>query len=532
LEELAAARISKKAFPYLIGLGILVCVLLTLSAHEMIDAFMYPRLAYGELLRNQGYLELIKLDRTPLGDPGGVRVYELIIVMIIKVTGISGPELAFLPIGGVIVALTYFVLARKLFLSSVVALALALTLTLEPSFSQSMYSVGYHAWVFPLYCVALLSFFDMVTSQRKSSFICMLLSFSATQYIHPVATIWIMLIPLSFLAASVVRKEASARPRFLKSSVLIVFLCFVIINFITTDTLSAFVDSAVKAGADLPKMLTTFVSRVVSTVIKSETPQGTVHLQESRPTIVGVFELAFHLATITPVALYFLLSLITRVRKRKDKKGHNLKEMDLLIWIGSITSLITIVVYLLIAGYPGTKYNLFFFPIISTGAIWVLTRKSRRALVFFVLALVMLNSSKFALLSNGIFTNPSYSSRQGDSEWLLASLGKNTTILSDFTTCGVLELSWSALGYDPSNVRSITYRIYQCLNASDYSRSECSFLQDSRTLLAVDETTLTEHFYADNWQLAPPLSPALENKVFNKIHDGNIIIFSITNTTK
>lgn len=525
-------RTLRKALPYCIGVGLLAFIWFILSTNEMIDAFLYPRLAYGELLRNRNRLEIIRLDRTPLGDPGGVPFYELLILILIKVTGISGAQLALLPIGGIIVAFTYFALSKRFFASGIIALILTLTLCYEPSFFASMYNVGYHAWAFSLYSVAMLSFINLMAKRRRSNIICLLLLSVAIQFIHPVAALWVILIPLSFAVAYLF--EQKDRPTFFSiRSALVIFSCLLIINFVTTNSLNAFVKTSGRVGLNLQQMFETFIERIISTVIKSKPSGSPIHIQELRSPIVGLTELAYHFVTITPVVAYLLVSVIARMRKSKGKKfARKFNVKNLLVWVGATTSIVTVLVYLQIAGYPGTKYNLFFFPLVSTGAIWLLTRKSKRIIMLFIFVLLSINLSKFALVSNGIFASTRYSSMQEDTEWLLANLCQNTTILSDFPTCGIIELSWSALGYVPLNVRSITLRKYSCLYTSDYSCAECSFLRSSYTLMAVNERALQMPFYADNWQLAPPLSPLLENKTFHRIHDGKIIVFVISNSTR
>jgi hypothetical protein len=161
-----------------------------------------------------------------------------------------------------------------------------------------------------------------------------------------------------------------------------------------------------------------------------------------------------------------------------------------------------------------------------------MTRKSRRKIVLlFALALLSINLAKLLFSSSAMFTGPIYSSEQESSKWLLYNSNKNTTILSDFSTCGLLELGWSTQGDNSSNIRSITSKIYTCMNNSDYSSPECSFIRTSYTLLAISRTTLRNFFYTDNWQLAPPLSSQVLDG-FDRIHDGEIIVCVMTNATR
>jgi hypothetical protein len=282
----------------------------------------------------------------------------------------------------------------------------------------------------------------------------------------------------------------------------------------------------------LQEMLRNVVDKITSSIFRSEDWSQAIQIQELASPEVARLQLAYHIITVVPIVLYFLVQLSKSImRKRKSEVSRN-NERNLLVWVGVVTSLLTILVYLQVAGYPGTKYNLFFFPIVATSAFSLLSKRSKHMVLIFVLVLLMVNASKLALASDYMLTRYSrYSSIQIGAEWLLKNGGQTSMILSDFRTSGAITLRWSTDGYVASNVRSITLRLYEYLRTSSlYSDPACSFLSNSsHTLLVVDEKALHEPFYADNWQFAPPLSSLLENKTFNRIYDGKIIIFDISN---
>ena len=525
----------KSLILFCFGLSLMLFVWFVLSTKEIIDPFLYPRLVYGELMRNEGKLASFVLDRTTVGRLDRAPFFELLIVILIKIGGFTGYQLAFLPIGGILVALSYFVLSRRLFRSNALALMLTLTLMYEPALEQSMYNVYYEGIAFTIYLVAIFSCIGLVIQRKRAYFVCLLLLFIGAQYIHPIFAPWILALFLAYIVAYLFKqvRKSILNPR--RAWALI--FCLLTIHLATSDWFFYYLVMN-RDVLSLQQVISLFVERVMSVGTRSKeltTVTEYIHIQELGSPYLAQLQLVYHLLTITPVVVYFLF-MFKDVKSRHSSNllKSNWEQQKLVLWGAGVTSLLNVLLYVFFVGYPGTKYNLFFFPIPATLALFFILKKSKRTrtrakpiIWVFLLLLLVVNAGKFSLAINETLAIPEpYSSVQVGADWILKNNRERGIILSDFPTSGAIALRLSMKGHVPTNVRSITTKIYESLRNSSYSDLKISFLLNSSSTLVMGEKTLSIPFYADNYWFVPPLNSVIEQRFFDKIYDGPVVMFT------
>lgn len=157
-----------------------------LSVNQAIDPYFCTTLGT--------VIESMKNGRISIAEFGGFQYdpdesghlgYQAVIMSISAVAGVDPVTVAFLPIGGFLVPLTFFVLARRVLKSTLIAALLAILIAYDPSMLPGHYSVFAYAWERPLLFTFVFAILvTMQGNRRLSGHLLMIVIFFGTFSIY------------------------------------------------------------------------------------------------------------------------------------------------------------------------------------------------------------------------------------------------------------------------------------------------------------------------------------------------------------
>ncbi|NLX09216.1 MAG: hypothetical protein GXY36_06135 [Chloroflexi bacterium] len=183
-------HVSQSLFILLIAL---LCLLpgYLFSRLYVTDGFLYQIIAYVQLSSPHDHLEIFTRGNYSFGFVEFLPGYPMTLSLYARMTGMAAPQVHFVPIAAVFLPLSYFVLARGLFQSTVIAGLFALYGVFDIG-QASHYNMFAYTWSNLLY-IGFLVFLLRAARYRQGADILMLfLLFAGSLFMHYAATMWMV----------------------------------------------------------------------------------------------------------------------------------------------------------------------------------------------------------------------------------------------------------------------------------------------------------------------------------------------------
>jgi len=406
---------------------------LYLTRIRLVDPFFWWPLSDVAIAVNHGQMSSISAD---------MPAYPIIIYILSSISGLPPMEFSYLPVGAMITPICYFVLAKRLFKSELVAFSLATYSAWDFSIYSGNFNAFAYAWTTPLFI--LLLFFMMLYFLNRTRPLrnvqAILLIFLATYFLHPTYAMWVVMsIVLARIALVNFGARKGARNTVGKGTYLAVSL---VTMFLAFNRLFYDVYLKVVVNVDMESVSDGFMSTIRSFIGLSQVSPMEPHmLPTGAPTqIIGY-------ATFVRTGLILLfvlcgLGLSYRDSQRRRTRTQRGVDFDsVLVSSIIIVGVIHVIGYALY-GHMSLRFVGVFYPI----AVVLLLRGVRPRgittylIPFFLASLLLLavaQSLSYELEPAGKSENVIYETQPG-SEWLSRSIYADARMLSDFHTSQVM----------------------------------------------------------------------------------------------
>jgi hypothetical protein len=475
-----------------------------LSVSEAANEFLFPIAAYAKMALAWDHLQPVNLGGISLGKLDTDIGYQLIIILLAKITGLPVEQLIFLPIGGIATFIVLFIFSAKMLHSHLLALLISLVVIITPSFSIGLYNVFYYGWTVPLYLTSVMLLLNLIERRQKSTCISLILIFAGLQYYHPTPTSWVIAtVAGSILFLQFKRERNRALQRY---SLIRIFMIFIAI-YLTLNTLPyTLLARASSSHFILDPLIHQFYALLGGT-----TTEG-VEALESGPFPYGYLKVSYHAITLLAIASYPLILLVSKLRRNRRYRTtstQGFSSHSLLVWVALFTAFLHSLGYL-IFGRFSLKYNLAFFPFVAVLALH-LTHRSMRVKTSILVLLLTLNFGQALIFWNpasNMVSSYTYSDLRPSLGRLATNIRDNSSILTDFYTGGALLLE-SSSEINIANVIFFDWNTYSLLvEPTHEAKARYSSLPDL-VLLNVGSSQIPTPMVG--WNRLPPLYNYLDS---------------------
>ena len=349
-------RVSKIKPNYLWIVVILVCVLvgIYLGKQQVTNPFLHYDVAFTEVMRFENPITIF--DDGALSSQRFTPGRALWMVSAGKILGLeSQVTLQFLPIGSIIMAFVYFAFFKKILGSYLIAALLTLHQMVNPSQIGSMYSVFAYALGTALYLGFIMLFLRF---QQKKNIGDLLLLFAiviATNAIHYVYTIWILLAALLMTIWAWVTQHWKRPKRQTGIPVLTMNLVvFIVVLFLTFS--EVFYDSYLPYIGDVEVLgggWASFFNRLPW--IDLGVGEAGYEFGYHRSQLVSILSTVHLLLILIPVAVGILYAFVLFRRKLSVERDSDFYAVQTIVWVLVLTGVIDLFIYSL-RGNIGLKF--------------------------------------------------------------------------------------------------------------------------------------------------------------------------------
>lgn len=505
---------NKKIWHIVLLLFLIALPLFLLSYFQVTDSFLYLKLVDVERLRQQHFLSSFSLASTP--------AYDTEILTLSYVLNINSEDLQFLPIGGIVLVITYFACIKNIFTHKkdyLVLIILPLILLYTVSQSSSFYNIFLHAWAYTLYFTFILIFLILIKKETlRSIYICLLmLVFIASNSYYYTTTVWMVIFSVGYLIVSLLSENKAK----ITHNVVIAF--FVIFLYFNQVFYKVFIPklNAISVTEIVDLKISSFLQKFLATP-----PIETQYLYSSQK-IFGLIYLLNLIVLLLPVIIYGVYVAIKTIKTYKNIKfgSLNIQLHQKLIFIFIITTLLDMLAYLSY-GVILFKYIILIFPIVTYISIKNLGfhRYAGLALIVLLISNTVLFGTSF-YREDSIASDTTYNDITLLESWMLQKNNQSFTILSDFDTNGKFFVKLSENNkYGPRFVYydSKTYGniiLNNSINNIDY--------------LIIDVKSIKHPVKSIYWRTYEPIlkykNNIDNNRNLNKVYDSSIYEVSSIN---
>jgi hypothetical protein len=354
--------------------------------------------------------------------------FQGILLAVVKVCGVSPKYVQFLPIGGVLVPLLYYVLFKKILGSDMMASLFTIYVAYEPMLSKGHFSIQAYAWSRTLLMVFLVLCIRMLNKRTAANILLLVMIYAGTFLIYWTTPIWMLTLWASITILPMLQTLIIRRTRDREGNTLALVLVFLIIYLGFSKVLYQYlpaVADAVYGGPDEGWSLFSWQIRDLLGGNRESGPYEYAGALVAKP-LLGWLLAARYIVLFVPHAIY-ILSRIKDVIKTRSLASIIQDQADLVIW-GSFFLVFVHVGAYAMRGHVSLRPAILVFPI--TGIMCISQLKFPKSVgLVFALTLVFLSVVGFYLH----YQETSSYDVESSAQWLLDH-SEEATALTDIYT--------------------------------------------------------------------------------------------------
>jgi hypothetical protein len=310
---------------------------------------------------------------------------ELITLLLTRATRLPIEQYMFLPICGILLPLSYYLLSNSLGISKIPSALLSLAISLDPTIVMTSYNSKIYGWTRVLFVLYILIYSKVLRKKKASHIMLLLLVFISVYTIY-----WtdpLLMIAFSIFANLLLfiehyfsrgKKLDLKDTRFMTISLTIIFI---IIFFFFGSFIYTMVGKVSSRGgiSQMSETMISFSNRMLQ-IVGLEKPDQEDFSTQSRQSIVGQIQFVRYILIVIPV----IILAINLLRKKKINKFALDKNTIVLLSL-SLMIIFHLTIYSTY-GHPSTRNLALFGPLIALLALQKLTT-NKGAKIFYALLL-------------------------------------------------------------------------------------------------------------------------------------------------
>lgn len=520
-------RINKKIIkPILLAFVLLPRILL--SSREASGAYVYDNVAFMRMFFNESHLPLDSPVARNLG-AAHHPASEIMQLTIAKICGLPPEMLHTLPISGIILTLTYYILCKRLF-GSLVASFMAILVSYEVSISIATYSVFPGAWTFALFPLFLMTYLEIFDGRKRREIFILYLIVVSSNFYYYSGILWMITYSLFinfmilFFPKMLAKNVQSKKGLSLSACISFVIIFFAFNKAVYEVFLTLVSISGGKGIEDFNRYLSRLQTLLPSIGFKAE--EGYLH--PSNP-LISWLGFIYLLVLLTPIGVSVIMSLgkFLRAQLLAAKKLTSIttdsSRFLYLKWSLMVIGVLEIFVYTL-CGQFSTRWILYAFPVVTMISLRELKVRSSFKIAILCI-LVFLSVSRFGLSfieGWGLEPHSKFAEIEPSARWFFDKSVQGSVVLADHHTNGRYLIVGASYGillkqlfYDSSVYEKLVNATLSLTNVCDYVVMD---------LKAINKGTISMR-----WRVYEPLQNYLSeinrkvsiNRIYN---DGNVLI--------
>lgn len=510
--------------PLLFTLLIFLCLLpgYLFSSLKVSDGFLYQIIAYVKLTLDSNHLSQVSSGGYSFGFVDFLPGYPMIISIISRVSNLLPEQVHYLPIAGLLLPASLFVLGRKLFDSIVLASLLALYGALDIGLSIH-YNVFAYTWSNFLYLSFIIVYLEFMEHRQPRFIIILFLLFAGSLFIHYGATMWLIVFVLSMGAINLIIKKRRKNhgavdvPLTSFAMPLAFIVAFLVFNQIIYKVwLPSFQD--LMMGSKDPIGL--FSAKIGSYMGFATQPHEPYRYLNPWGPAFGWWRAAEYLLIFAPIVIWIVSVIVASIfRRQRITIKYPLISLAIVIVITAISDWF---VYGIHSGFT-MRYVSLAFPILTIIALFEL--KAPRWLQQIIVASIVLTAAMTFFIGWQFYLTldqSTYDEIASSSDWI-ASQQIDGIVLSDLDTFGLYLVSSSSNSEDyPSLMHYDSEQYESLINPGAHSNSVARY-----DYVMIDAKGIGKPIHGISNRIYEPLAFHMEeiemNSFLSKFYDdGNI----------
>lgn len=505
----------------------LACIIpaVLLSTHEYTDGF-YTSAVVPRITMSLNADTLVTTDIPGFYFLPQYAGLDVILLLIAKICGLSAQQLQFLPIGGIILPLLYFALAKKLFGSNLIASLIALFAAYDPTIAVKCYSTYSAAWTFPLFIAFIILYVRILKQEGKiGEILLMLLVFIAISRLNWSLPVFVIVLSVFISLILLIRLVIGRQREASNQAIFSLTLTFIVIYLIWDTTLYGSYLPAMVSGAGREIGVFNFEMMLEQLgLMRISAPLPYSYPPPISPLVHQLFAIRYIVISL-PVAAYVLVKIKEVITKRRLKLG-NIDVHSIVIW-----SFIGLFLWHIISYAAYGRISLatiaFFFPFVAIACLGKLKARSWLKLAVPII-LVLLALLSFVFYLQDTTPQVRYSDTDPSAGWLAGNCEQQPKIVGCFDITSKYVANGVSYGvlfaqYWPDS------DTYAQLIEPEFTLSRNDYLKENYDYVVLDEKFNHLPSLSAGWQFFEPLSNYLDeisrninlSKVYN---DGTIWI--------
>lgn len=499
---------------------------LILTREKVADPYFNTIISQSLAGFEDGIIVPLKHADLVISDPNqqGHLGYNALILAISKTGGVPPNIVRFLPIGGLILPLLYFILAKKISGSNLAAIFLALYVAYEPMLSQGHYNVHVYVWARCLFIVFLLLCVNILDGQINETIMILTMVYAGTFLIYWTVPIWMLTIWGIITVVLLLRKRLkSVYRKSIQNVDWALFLAFIVIYLGFSKVLYQYLADIAGSVYGGPNDGLNFFGWQLMRLLGGSQAPGPYEFvggTTENSTLLWVLVVRY-LVLVAPLFLYILTVSMKTITSKFSRDPFEYKYAPLIL--GGFAAVVVHVVIYLTRGHVSLRPALLIFPLVGILCILEMNKQTK-FVVGFASILAFLSIIGFALNLKDLRSNVVRSS----ADWFLNHF-QGSTALMDLNTAHeylIVEAEedlWIAnINYDSTNY-SYFLETTNSVNLSGNSPPNWDFA-------IVDLKNIEKPILSTGWKTYEPLESHFDeillNERLNMVYsDGYYAIF-------
>ena len=491
------------------------------SSLKVTDGFLYQVIAYVRLTLPESHLNTVSLGGYSFGFVEFLPGYPLVLSIFARVLGITPEQLHFIPLAALLIPISYYALAQRLFDSRALAGLFALYGAYDIGLS-SHYNVFAYTWSNLIYLVFILVALQVLQQKRSSDVVVLFSLFAGSLFIHYAATMWLIIFAFALNVILLLKPllARQTRSQFKTAGSLAMPLAF-LCAFLAFNQMfyRVWLPSFAQLSDSSAEPITLFIAKLQSYMGMGASVVEPYRYLNPWGETFGWWRMAQFGLIVLPIALWLGKILLDLLRRRYAKQSSPHIE---LLAIVLFTALIDWFVYGAHSGI-NMRYLSLVFPLLTVAAFKSLrlpdgVAKGYLALV--VVVAVVVYGYGYSYYSNSPPT--AYDNLQPAAAWLQQNQ-IDEPFLSDLDTTGLLLVNSSDPGGDFP--RSVVYEAE--LYGSVVKQEDCERGRQYFASVVVNADGLHAPLHGKSNRIYEPFSfhkaEISSNPCFNKLYDDGSI---------
>ncbi|MFX0206729.1 MAG: hypothetical protein ACFFDT_12150 [Candidatus Hodarchaeota archaeon] len=455
--------------------------------------------------------------------------YNTMILLIAKVCALAPQQVQFMPIGGIIIPLFFFVIGKKLFGSNLIAALIALYVAFDPSISVKVYNTYAESWSIPLFASLVILYLRILKMEAKHWDLFLIsLVFAAAFRMSWSIPAWMVVLSVSLsilLLIELFRRKKLAGQK----SIFFITLLFVVI-YLTGDY--------VFRQQYLPYIFTGKAALHIGAFNLQMILEklGLIGVSESEPYLTAPslsilsnwLNIIRYALILSPIVIYLFVKFkIIRYKKftlEREAEPQSLDVLYLFIWASII-----------LAGWhilASTAYGiirftiiLFFFPFTAVACLCRTTFKKVVRLAV-PLLLAVLAIANFAVFLNETTPQIKYVDTNPSSSWLAEHCRDQVKIIGGFATTSKFLANGIAEGV-VYNINWVTSENYAHLVEAEYRLNRYIYFRNWCQYFVINKKFADRSLFGNQWKFFTPFSNYLdeinENINLSRVYNDGLV---------